>query len=174
MGQNQGKCEDCSREKDFMDDKHTYRVVAWWNAGKTGLVKSDSAPHAIHFAAPPQFGGLEGRWSPEDLLLSAVAGCFTTTFRALADHSKFEYTDLEVEVEGTVRKAESGYEFSGILIRPRLTILHPEEQQRADKLLQKAKRLCLISRAIAAPQRFEPQVQASATVKRVENISSGV
>jgi organic hydroperoxide reductase OsmC/OhrA len=156
-----------------MENEHTYRVIAWWNAGKTGLAKSDSAPNAIHFAAPPQFGGLEGRWSPEDLLLSAVAGCFTTTFRALADYSKFEYTDLEVEVEGSVRKAESGYEFARILIRPTLTISNLEEQPRADRLLEKAKRLCLISRALAIPQTFEPRVNAPAGVEAVETTSAG-
>src|SRR5262250_2324542 len=122
-----------------MEDEHTYRVVAWWNAGKTGLASSDSAPTAIHFAAPPQFGGLEGRWSPEDLLLSAIAGCFTTTFRALADYSKLDFTDLEVEVEGRVRKAESGYEFAGILIRPTLTLSNVEERPQAHQLLEKAK-----------------------------------
>src|SRR6266567_9090142 len=74
-----------------MENEHTYRVVAWWSSAKTGLAKSDSAPNAIHFAAPPQFGGLEGRWSPEDLLLCAIASCYTTTFRALAEYSKFEY-----------------------------------------------------------------------------------
>ena len=156
-----------------MENEHTYRVVAWWNAGKNGLAKSDSAPNAIHFAAPPQFGGLEGRWSPEDLLLSAVAGCFTTTFRALADYSKFEYNDLEVEVEGRVSKAESGYEFARILIRPTLTISKLEERPRAERLLDKAKRLCLVSRALSIPQTFEPRVQATAGVEAVEHISAG-
>jgi Predicted redox protein, regulator of disulfide bond formation len=148
-------------------------VLAWWNAGKTGLAKSESAPHAIHFAAPTQFGGLEERWSPEDLLLSAVAGCFTTTFRALADYSKFEYTDLEVEVSGTVRKAELGYEFAGILIRPTLTISSLEQQAQAEQLLEKAKRLCLVSRALAMPQTFEPRVRTTAGVEAVETFSQG-
>jgi organic hydroperoxide reductase OsmC/OhrA len=156
-----------------MENEHTYRVVAWWNAGKAGLAKSESAPNAIHFAAPPQFGGLEGRWSPEDLLLCAVAGCFTTTFRALADYSKFEYTDLEVAVEGMVHKAQSGYEFAGILIRPTLTISDPAEQPRADRLLEKAKRLCLVSRAIAVPQSFQPRVRSTARAEVVENVSAG-
>ena len=156
-----------------MENEHNYRVVAWWNAGKTGLAKSDSAPNAIHFAAPPQFGGLEGRWSPEDLLLSAVAGCFTTTFRALADYSKFEYTDLEVEVEGIVRKAQSGYEFGGIMIRPTLTISSAAEQPRAERLLDKAKRLCLVSRAVAVPQSFEPRIRSTAKAEAGETVSTG-
>ncbi len=147
-----------------MENEHTYRVVAWWSSGKAGLAKSDSASNAIHFTAPPQFGGFEGRWSPEDLLLAAVAGCYTTTFRALADYSKFEYTDLEVEVHGTVGKAESGYAFGEISIRPKLTISGKEEQPRAWRLLEKTKRLCLVSRALAVPQSYEPQGQVKATV----------
>ena len=144
-----------------MENEHTYRVLAWWNSGKTGLAKSDSSPQAIHFAAPPQFGGLQGRWSPEDLMLSAVAGCFTTTFRALADYSRFKYTDLEVEVEGTVRKAPSGYEFCQVLIRPILTIQDTQEQGQAALLLEKAKRLCLVSRALIVPQAFDPHIRAA-------------
>jgi len=156
-----------------MGNEHTYRVVAWWNAGKTGLARSDAAPSAIHFAAPPQFGGIEGRWSPEDLLLSALAGCFTTTFRALADYSKFHYRDLQVEVEGKLCKAVSGYEFARIIIRPTLTISNAEERPMADRLLEKAKRLCLASRALSVPQVFEPKVAASVSSEKTEAVSIG-
>src|ERR1700733_7661737 len=83
--------------------------------------------YAIHFTPPPQFGGLEGRWTPEDRLMTALASCFTTTFHAIAEHSKFEYTDLAVEAEGTVSKTDNGYCFSGIAIRPRLSL--PYEAQ---------------------------------------------
>lgn len=156
-----------------MENEHKYRVVAWWNAGKTGLAKSALAPNAIHFAAPPQFGGLEGRWSPEDLLLSAVAGCFTTTVRSLAEHAKLDYQDLEVEVEGIVCKAESGYQFTRIVIRPTLTISKLEEQSSADWLLEKAKRLCLVSRALAVPQMYEPRVRVRARGELVEANARG-
>jgi peroxiredoxin-like protein len=152
-----------------MENEHTYRVVAWWASGKTGLVKSDSAPNAIHFTTPPQFGGVEGRWSPEDLLLSAVASCFTSTFHALAERSSFHFTDLEVEVRGCVCKSESGYMFNEILIRPTVKIPTEEERFRAERLMEKAKRLCLVSRALAVEQKFEPRVQAlSATLEMAE------
>ena len=142
-----------------MEAAHKYRVVAWWTSGRTGMAKSDSAPYAIHFTAPPEFGGLDGRWTPEDLLLSALASCYTTTYRALADYSKLAYTDLEVEVEGMIRKTESGYSFSAIVIRPYLTICDEEEQARALHLMQKAKTLCLISRALSVEQKLEPRVK---------------
>ena len=142
-----------------MEAPQKYRVAAWWSSGRTGLAKSDSAPNVIHFTAPPEFGGLEGRWTPEDLLLSAVASCYTTTFQALAEHSRLEYADLEVEVEGSVRKVDSGYSFNQIAIRPNLTISSDEDHARALRLLQKAKTVCLVARALAVEQKFEPRVQ---------------
>ena len=140
-------------------DTHQYRVVAWWASARTGTAKSDSAPNAIHFTAPLQFGGVEGRWTPEDLLLSAVASCYTTTFRALAERSRFEYADLEVEALGSINRADSGYRFSEIIMRPNLTIWSEEGRERALVLLQKADALCLVSRALSVAQTFEPQVQ---------------
>jgi len=147
-----------------MENEHKYRVVAWWSSGKTGLAKTDAAPNAIHFTAPPEFGGLEGRWTPESLLLCSIAGCFTTTFRAIAEYSKFEYADLEVQVEGTIKKVESGYAFTEITIRPNLSITNEAEQARGMRLLQKTKGLCLVARAISVPQVFEPHTQINSLV----------
>jgi organic hydroperoxide reductase OsmC/OhrA len=147
-----------------METRHSYRVVAWWTSGKTGLAKTDSAPNAIHFTAPPEFGGMEGRWTPESLLLCSIAGCYTTTFRAIAEYSKFEYSDLEVAVEGTIQKVESGYSFTEISIRPSLSIGDEMEQARGLRLLHKAKSLCLVTRAISVPQAFEPHIQVAHAV----------
>ena len=147
-----------------MEETHQFRVVAWWSSGRTGIAKSNSAPNAVHFTAPPQFGGLEGRWTPEDLLLSAVAGCFTTTFQTIAEYSKFEYTDLEVRAEAKVSKAEKGYAIAEIVIRPRLTITSEELRDRALHLLDKTKALCLVSRALAVTPKLEPRVEVGSAL----------
>jgi organic hydroperoxide reductase OsmC/OhrA len=142
-----------------MENVHRYRAVAWWTSGRTGLAKSDSAPNAIHFTAPPQFGGLEGRWTPEDLLLAALASCFTTTFQSVSLSSKFEYIDLQVEVEGIVSKMETGYGFGEIIIRPNLTMIDEESRERGLSLLQKAAGLCLVSRAVTPKPKLEIRVE---------------
>lgn len=142
-----------------MGDSHEYRVMAWWASGRTGLAKSDSAPNSIHFTAPLQFGGLEGRWTPEDLLLCAIASCFTTTFRVLAEYSKWDYTDLQVEATGIVDKVDSGYSFTRVVLRPHLRIFAEPDRTRAFDLLRKAQNMCLISRALAVTQTFEPVVE---------------
>ena len=147
-----------------MEEVHRFQVVAWWASGRTGIAKSSSAPNAIHFSAPPAFGGTDGRWTPEDLLLCAVASCYTTTFQALAENSKFDYTDLQVEVDGDIRKTDPGYNFAEVIIRVNLTIAEPAEQARAIKLLHKTEGLCLVSRALSVKKRFEPRVQVGETL----------
>ncbi len=118
-------------------------------------------------SAPAQFGGIEGRWTPEELLLAAAAGCFTTTLRSIASSIQADFTDLEVEASATLRKMESGYTFSEIVIRPTLKISDDGERGFALDLLKKAQRLCLVSRALAIPTRFEPQLEVAAALSSV-------
>jgi peroxiredoxin-like protein len=148
-----------------MEEIHNYRIKAWWTSGRTGIANCDSAPNAIHFTAPVQFGGVEGRWTPEDLLLTAIGSCFATTFRALADYSQLKYSDLEVEVAGTVQKASSGYIFNEIVTRPHLTISRENDEERARRLLHKTQELCLVTRMLSARHTFEPNVHLGGAAK---------
>jgi peroxiredoxin-like protein len=147
--------------------EHAYRVAAWWTSGRTGLAKSDSAPNAIHFTAPKEFGGLEGRWTPEELLLASVASCFTTTLRTIAGKAELDFTDLEVEATGTVRKVSAGYIFHEIVLRPKVRIATIGTRERTLNLLQKAEKLCLISRALDVPVKFEPQLEVTPAILSV-------
>jgi peroxiredoxin-like protein len=148
-----------------MAKEYRHIVTAWWASGRTGLAKSDHASNVIHFTAPPGFRGLEGRWTPEDLLLCAIASCFTTTFHALAEYSDFKYTDLQVQAEGHIKKIDSGYGFHKIVLRPSLTLARDQDQQLADDLLEKAKGLCLVSRAVSTPIKFEVHMEVANAIK---------
>jgi|SRR5437764_285522 len=143
-----------------MASEYTYRVSAWWTSGRTGLAKCESSPNTIHFSEAAELGGLQGRWTPEQLLLCALASCFTTTFHDVARAAKFEYTDLEVEVEGTVRRSRTaGCSFDEIFLRPRLTVISEEQREAGLSLLRKTKAQCMISRAITVPQTLETCVE---------------
>jgi organic hydroperoxide reductase OsmC/OhrA len=143
-----------------MAAEYTYRVSAWWTSGRTGLAKCESSPNTIHFSEAAELGGLQGRWTPEQLLLCALAGCFTTTFHEVAHAAKFDFTDLEVEIEGSVRRNRgTGSNFTEIQVRPRLTVQSEDLCEAGLALLRKAKAACMISRAISVPQTLEPSVE---------------
>jgi organic hydroperoxide reductase OsmC/OhrA len=157
----------------YMEETHKFRVVAWWSSERTGIAKSDSAPNAIQFTAPATFGGIEGRWTPEDLLLGSVASCYTTTFQAVAAYLKFDYKDLEVEVEGLVSKGNPGFGFQTIVIRPKLTIADEAGRQDGVDVLRQAETLCLVSRALATAPKFDPKVEVAEVRRSFELFTSG-
>jgi organic hydroperoxide reductase OsmC/OhrA len=144
-----------------MPAEYTYRVSAWWTSGRTGLAKCESSPNTIHFSEAAELGGLQGRWTPEQLLLCALAGCFTTTFHDVARSAKFDFLDLEVEIEACVRRSRSaGCNFNEILIRPRLKVHSDDQCETGLQLLRRTKSVCMISRAITVPQTIEPVVES--------------
>jgi organic hydroperoxide reductase OsmC/OhrA len=146
-----------------MDNK--YQVSAWWTSGKGGITRSSQVPTVIHFTAPVSFGGEPGRWTPEELMLSALASCFTATFEAIATHSKLAYTDLEVIVDGEIEKTTSGFQFTRIGIKPKLSIAEETLRPLADRVLQKSEALCLVGRAINTPRTFTYEVRVGAPLQ---------
>ena len=52
-----------------------------------------------------------------------------------------------------------GFSLGEIVIRPILKIAASEPSERACELLRKAERLCLVSRALGVPLRYEPHAE---------------
>jgi organic hydroperoxide reductase OsmC/OhrA len=101
-------------------------------------------------AAPTEFGGPGDQWSPETLLVAAVADCFALSFRAIAKASKFEWAALECGVEGTLDRIENSTQFTAFTVRATLTVPPGVDEARARKLLEKAEHACLITNSLKA------------------------
>ena len=143
-----------------MSDQLQFRVKGQWTAARRGRVEAESVEQPISFSAPPEFRGETGFWSPEHFFLAAVASCFITTFRAIAEASRFDPLALDVSVEGVVEKGEGGYEFTQVILRPHLTIRDDADRQRGARLLEKTERSCLVSRSLKSRVTMEPRIGA--------------
>ena len=144
--------------RDVMNKSYSYLVAAHWTQHKRGIVEAESIPRTINFAAPPEFGGEPGLWTPEHLLLAAVSACFVSTLRAVAEASKLEIDGLEVPVDGMIEKVEGGFKFTRIVICPSVTIAREEDRERTGRLLEKAERICLVSRSLNCAMVLEPKI----------------
>src|SRR5689334_20373446 len=102
----------------IMETHYSYSAHAHWTQHKRGILEVADIPRTINFAAPPEFGGEPGLWTPEHLLVGAVATCYVATFRAIAEHSKLSFHGMDVRVEGTLEKQEGGFRFTRIVLRP--------------------------------------------------------
>lgn len=141
-----------------MNTNHKYQVRAKCTKPRSGVVASDSVPRPISFSAPPEFLGEPGVWTPEHFFVAAVATCYVSTFSGMAEVSKFPFVLLEVEAEAILEKDENGWRFTEVRLRPALKIAREQDRERADRLLAKAERSCLIVRSISSKVTLEPSV----------------
>lgn len=151
-------------EGDTVESTYLYRTSAIWTMKRRGIVSAEDVPRTINFAAPPEFLGEPGLWTPEHLLVASVATCFLATFRAIAENSKLHVLRLEVEAEGLLEKEEGGFRFTQIVVRPRLAIADAADEERAYRMLEKAERACLISRSLSSHMELQAQVEVAESV----------
>jgi peroxiredoxin-like protein len=150
--------------EDTVESTYLYRSSAIWTMKRRGIVSAEDVPRTINFAAPPEFQGEPGLWTPEHLLVASVATCFLATFRAIAENSKLHVVRLEVEAEGLLEKEEGGFRFTQIMVRPRLAIADAADEERAHRMLEKAERACLISRSLSSHMEMQADVEVAASV----------
>ena len=133
---------------------HHYRVSA--RAGAQGEVALDSAGLAsLASAGPAEFGGPGDRWSPETLLVGAVADCYVLSLRAVAEASQVAWTSIDCQAEGTLDRVDRTTRFTGIALRVELVVPAETDLAKADRILEKAKSACLISNSLACPVTLE-------------------
>jgi peroxiredoxin-like protein len=136
---------------------HLYTVQA---AGTTaGDVPLSSAGLPTLATAPPaEFDGPGDRWSPETLLVGAVADCFLLSFRGVARANKFAWDRLECSVEGKLDKVEGKTKFTHLVVRATLHVPADADERKAHQLLERAENVCLISNSLVAERSLEATV----------------
>jgi len=136
---------------------HHYVVAAVGTPSNVVALNSDGLP-TIDSAPPREFDGPGDRWSPEQLLCAAVADCFILTFRAIARASKFEWSNLECSVEGTLERASGGAKFTRFKTHATLHVAAGTDVAQAKQLLEKAEHNCLVSNSLSGERLLSVEV----------------
>jgi len=109
---------------------------------------------------PREFGGPGDLWSPETLLMAAVADCFVLTFRATAAANHLDWAHMECTAQGTLDRVDGVVRFTDIHLRVDLTLTDVSDIERARRLLDKAEKGCLISNSLKCPRALEVELDA--------------
>jgi len=111
-----------------------------------------TAPPRAPIAAgpPPQFGGTDRVWSPEELLVASVLECLWTTFDAYARHDSLEVRGWSGRGVATLEKGAPVPTFSSVALEVELAVA-PADEERARRLLATAEQRCIISNALKVP-----------------------
>lgn len=156
-----------------MGPLHTYSAdVVWTGAGDTGTTSytSYSRDHDVRIgakpplpgSADPAFRGDPARYSPEELLVAALAQCHMLWFLHLAATDGVVVTGYTDRAHGTMRVEAAGHgQFTEVVLRPSVTLAAGPHgpgaiDGRLGALHTRAHEHCFIARSVNFPVRCEP------------------
>ena len=136
---------------------HLYHADATADVDGDVTIGSPALPRVIS-ASPAEFGGPGNRWSPETLLVAAVADCFILTFRAVAAAARLPWISVRCGAEGTLDRLDRIVQFTEFRVRAALTVPPGTDEGQARRALERAERACLVSNSLKAPVHLEIEV----------------
>ena len=154
---------------------HSYSVdVTWTGAGEAGTstYTSYGRDHELTSGAKlplpgtsdPGFRGDPARWSPEDLVVGALAQCHMLWFLHLAAAAGVVVVGYTDGASGTMRIESAGHgQFTEVVLRPRVTVRNhvlADGRPVTDGLLadlhHRAHEHCFVARSVNFTVRHEP------------------
>lgn len=136
---------------------HTYAVTVNSEPNTNLTASAENLPN-IQVAPPSQFGGPGDQWSPEDLLMAAVANCFVLSFKAIAKPSKVNWTSINCVSEGMLEKAGGKVVFTKVVTKVKLTLSPGQNAAAAERAITKAEEICLITNSLSSEAELEFQI----------------
>ncbi len=137
----------------------TFAVDLRWSEGRIGAMAAEGKP-TVEVASPPEFKGLPGKWSPEDLFLSAANACQMTTFIGLLIREGLTLTSYSSRASGKLEYVDGGYRFTEVVLTPQIVIQAGSDLEKIRQFVEKAHSQCVIARSVNCPVDVHPDIKA--------------
>ncbi len=142
-----------------MSDEHFYDVDLYWSSDRRGTLTSSDLNTEIEVATPPQFSkGVPRIWSPEHLFIAAISSCLMTTFLAIAEKSKLEFSQFKCKSRGKLKMIKDKYQVTEVILIPIVGIYNENDREKTERILQKSEAACLISNSVKSTIILQPLV----------------
>lgn len=133
--------------------EHRCQVDVVWRSGREARVSA--APRGEILGGPtPLFSGAETDWSPEHLLLGAVALCYLQTYLDIAEAARLGIRGFGIQGVGALSKSGPGRVFSEISLTVTLDI-DADDTPAAERLLDLAKQHCVVANSLRPEMTFK-------------------
>jgi peroxiredoxin-like protein len=132
---------------------HEYPVVVHWEGGRdgAGTVKPHASGYEMPLSVPPEFNGPGNGTNPEELLASAIAGCYSITFGIVAANRKLPVVHVTTNAVGEVEQAGASFTYKKMTIRPTILLsadATDDQVKMAEDMAHKADLYCIITNAV--------------------------
>ncbi len=124
-----------------------YETTVAWESGKQGRLHARGNPD-IKVATPPEFGGPQNTWSPEDLLAGAVASCMMTTSLFFLEKAGIKPLSYLSNAAAVMEKTASGLAFTEVSVAVSVSVANAEEIDTVYSAIEKAEKSCPVSKSL--------------------------
>ncbi len=150
-----------------MKEHHYYPVITW--TGNTGEGTKDykayERDHIIEVAGKPAiqgtseafYPGNQSRYNPEELLVASLSSCHMLWYLHLCAVNKIVITAYVDKPVGTMQNTpDGGGRFTGVSLKPEITIEGKADEELLQTLHQQANKLCFIANSCNFPVSHQP------------------
>ena len=140
--------------------EHHFHLKADWPGGRNSEGYIEAGNLQTKISIPPEMDGPGVGTNPDEMLLGAAATCYIITLAAMIERANLPLKDMSLESEGIVDVTGGVFTYKKIIHRPTVALKEgatEKEYELLTKLVHKAEKSCMISRAIQGNVELELQ-----------------
>jgi peroxiredoxin-like protein len=132
---------------------YEYPITVEWQGGLkgSGCLQLKNSPKGLPLSVPTEFKGLGEGTNPEELLVSAIASCYTITLGILATYRQLPIKNIRTEARGRVVQTGAHLEFNRVVLLPHIMVdasASEEQIQAIEEVASRAEKHCMITNAV--------------------------
>lgn len=131
--------------------EHHFHLKADWPGGRNSEGYIEAGNLKTKISIPPEMEGPGVGTNPDEMLLGAAATCYIITLAAMIERANLPLKEMALESEGIVDVTNGVFTYKKIIHRPTVALTNNASEKDYTllrKLVQKAEKNCMISRAI--------------------------
>lgn len=144
--------------------EHHFHLKAAWPGGRNseGYIEAGNLQSKV--SIPPEMDGPGVGTNPDEMLLGAAATCYVITLAAMIERTKLPLQEMSLDSEGIVDVTNGVITYKKIIHKPKVILQEDSSEadhKKLEKLVEKAEKSCMISRALRGNVEIELQPNIS-------------
>lgn len=129
--------------------------LKWQGTGREGEGTAQMSEERVHYSAPASMGGKGVGTSPEELLLAAVASCYSGTLFGVLRQEGLPVETISVRAEGSVTGYPVRSKFAVLRVNPTIHGGESGQMENYRRLAHIARDKCFIGKTIIGNVAYE-------------------
>jgi organic hydroperoxide reductase OsmC/OhrA len=134
-----------------------YKTALEWQQAQQGNLSSDGKP-MLNVSSPPEFKGIPGLWTPEDMFVASAEICTMSTFLSFGGRKNIPLVSYKSSAEGILEFVDGKYRFTKIRIVPEITVRKDWTREQVEEIVRDAHDNCLIVNSMSVLVEIEPTI----------------